>query len=251
MAAQLSVKVRFLSISTLKLYARNPRTHSPKQIRQIADSIQRFGFVNPILVDAEGGVIAGHGRVEAAKLLGMESVPTIRLDRMTEAERRAYIIADNKLAENAGWDRELLALELEYLSEFSLELDLTITGFATAEIDQLLCDASATTDAADEVPAVDELSPTVEPARRLMAAGSPSPAVRRRQTTPLVRTTVRPCTCSDGFHRPALQRPNRRACFGPRRSKASRVCDGLGRDERGGVRCASDERVRQFGQVQL
>jgi DNA modification methylase len=161
MAAQLCVKVRFLSISTLKLYARNPRTHSPKQIRQIANSIQRFGFVNPILVDAEGGVIAGHGRVEAAKLLGMESVPTIRLDRMTEAERRAYIIADNKLAENAGWDRELLALELEYLSEFSLELDLTITGFATAEIDQLLCDASATTDAADEVPAVDELSPAV------------------------------------------------------------------------------------------
>jgi DNA modification methylase len=158
MAAQLSAKIQFLPISALKLYARNPRTHSPKQVRQIAASIRRFGFVNPILVDAAGEVIAGHGRVEAAKLLSMESVPTIRLDCMTDAEKRAYIIADNKLAENAGWDHELLALELEYLSEFNLDLDLTITGFETAEIDLLLGEASATADADDEVPAVIEES---------------------------------------------------------------------------------------------
>jgi ParB-like chromosome segregation protein Spo0J len=124
-----NLKIELLPISSLKPYARNPRTHSPKQIRQIADSIRRFGFTNPVLVDAEGRVIAGHGRVEAAKLLGLERVPTIRLDRMTEAEKRAYVIADNKLAENAGWDRELLTLELEYLSELELGFDLTITGF--------------------------------------------------------------------------------------------------------------------------
>jgi ParB-like chromosome segregation protein Spo0J len=92
-------------------------------------------FTNPILVDAHLGVIAGHGRVEAAKLLGIERVPTIRLDHMNEAEKRAYIIADNKLAENAGWDRELLALELHYISELDLELDLTVTGLEPADID--------------------------------------------------------------------------------------------------------------------
>jgi DNA modification methylase len=155
------VRVEFLPISSLKLYARNPRTHSPRQIRQIADSIRQFGFTNPILVDAEGGVIAGHGRVKAAKLLGMESVPTIRLERMSEAEKRAYVIADNKLAENAGWDRELLALELEYLSELNLDFDLTVTGFETAEIDLLIGESGATADALDELPAVDESAPLV------------------------------------------------------------------------------------------
>jgi len=156
-----SVRVEFLPISSLKLHARNPRTHSPRQIRQIADSIRQFGFTNPILVDAEGGVIAGHGRVKAAKLLGMESVPTIRLERMSEAEKRAYVVADNKLAENAGWDRELLALELEYLSELNLDFDLTVTGFETAEIDLLIGEAGAKDDALDEPPAIDESAPPV------------------------------------------------------------------------------------------
>jgi DNA modification methylase len=156
-----SVGVEFLSISSLKLHARNPRTHSPRQIRQIADSIRQFGFTNPILVDAESGVIAGHGRIKAAKLLGMESVPTIRLERMSEAEKRAYVIADNRLAENAGWHRELLALELEYLSDLNLDFDLTITGFETAEIDLLIGETSATDDTLDELPAIDESAPLV------------------------------------------------------------------------------------------
>jgi DNA modification methylase len=155
------VRVESLSISSLKLHARNPRTHSPRQLRQIADSIRQFGFTNPILVDAQGGVIAGHGRVKAAELLGMESVPTIRLECMSEAQKRAYVIADNKLAENAGWDRQLLALELQYLSELNLDFDLTVTGFQTAEIDLLIGEASATDEALDELPAIDESAPPV------------------------------------------------------------------------------------------
>jgi ParB-like chromosome segregation protein Spo0J len=112
-----SLKIENMPIAQLRPHLGNPRTHSAKQVRQIAGSIREFGFNNPILIDRNGGVIAGHGRILAAKLLGMSEVPTIRLDQMTEAQRRAYIIADNRLAENAGWDRELLALELSYITE--------------------------------------------------------------------------------------------------------------------------------------
>src|SRR5580692_7204873 len=123
-----NLSIEIMPLASLKPYARNPHTHSAKQIRQIADSIKEFGFTNPILVDRDGGVVAGHGRIEAAELLGMPEVPTVRLDRMTEAQKRAYIIADNKLAENAGWDRELLALELQYVAELDIDFDLTVIG---------------------------------------------------------------------------------------------------------------------------
>ena len=103
-----SLKIEYILIEQLRLHSGNPRTHSAKQVRQIAESIRQFGFNNPALVDQKDDVIAGHGRILAAKLLGMSEVPTIRLDQMTEAQKRAYIIADNRLAENAGWDRELL-----------------------------------------------------------------------------------------------------------------------------------------------
>jgi DNA modification methylase len=132
------LRVDFVPVSALKPDARNPRTHSTKQIRQIANSIRSFGFTNPILIDAEGGVIAGHGRIEGAKLLGIEQLPTIRLADMSEAQKHAYLLADNKLAENAGWDKKLLALELQYIGELDLDFDLTVTGFETAEIDVLL-----------------------------------------------------------------------------------------------------------------
>ena len=108
------LKVCTVAVSELRPYDRNPRTHSKKQLRQIAELIRTFGWTNPILIDAQGAVLAGHGRLAAAKSLGIERVPTISIDDMTEAQRRAYILADNKLAENAGWDRELLALELKY-----------------------------------------------------------------------------------------------------------------------------------------
>ncbi|MEM9086342.1 MAG: DNA methyltransferase [Pseudomonadota bacterium] len=126
------------SIADLKPAVRNARTHSKAQIKQIADSIEQFGFTNPVLMDAADRIIAGHGRVEAAKLLGLETVPTLRLDHLSDAQVHAYVLADNKIAENAGWDEELLALELQYLDSLDLDFDLTITGFEMAEIDAML-----------------------------------------------------------------------------------------------------------------
>ncbi len=124
-----NLNITYQSPKALKPRATNPRTHSKKQIQQIADSIEAFGFTNPVLVDAAGGIIAGHGRVAAAQLLGLETVPTIRLEDLSKAQIRAYVIADNKLAENAGWDRELLAIELQGLIELDIDLDVTLTGF--------------------------------------------------------------------------------------------------------------------------
>nr|WP_295374288.1 ParB/Srx family N-terminal domain-containing protein [uncultured Sphingosinicella sp.] len=95
-------------VSSLRPYAGNARTHSRKQIKQIASSIERFGFTNPVLISDEGEIVSGHGRVEAAKLLGMKAVPTLALSHLTAAERRAYVLADNKLALNAGWDKQIL-----------------------------------------------------------------------------------------------------------------------------------------------
>ena len=151
------------SLADLKPYARNARTHSKKQIRQIAASIERFGFVNPVLISGDGEIIAGHGRVEAARHLGMPNVPTLVVDHMSEAERRAYILADNKLALNAGWDKEILALELQGLID--LEFDVELTGFSLAEIDFTLEDAreasvSRKDTVEDEVPALGEQAVT-------------------------------------------------------------------------------------------
>lgn len=135
------LQIEVLPIKRLRPYPRNSRTHSKKQIRQIADSIKEFGFTNPILIDPEGMILAGHGRVEAAKVLALDSVPCVRLDNMTDAQKRAYVIADNKLALNAGWDYELLADELKELSSSALNIDVGITGFSIAEIDGILADA--------------------------------------------------------------------------------------------------------------
>jgi ParB-like chromosome segregation protein Spo0J len=128
-----------VAIARLRPYRGNARTHSKKQIRQIADSIQRFGFTNPVLISDEDEIIAGHGRVEAAKLLGMQSVPTLRLSHLDASQRRAYVLADNKLALNAGWDREVLAIELQALVD--LEFDVEITGFSVAEVELVIEEA--------------------------------------------------------------------------------------------------------------
>jgi DNA modification methylase len=128
------------SIAKLRPYKRNARTHSKKQIMQIAHSIERFGFTNPVLVSDDGEIIAGHGRVEAAKSLGIKAVPTLALSHLSEAERRAYVLADNKLALNAGWDKEMLAIELQALVD--LEFDTELTGFSLAEVDLVLDEAS-------------------------------------------------------------------------------------------------------------
>ena len=128
------------NITSLKPYAHNARTHSKKQIKQIAASIVRFGFTNPVLISDDGEIIAGHGRVEAAKSLGWKAVPTLALSHLSETERRAYVLADNKLALNAGWGKEILAIELQALVD--LEFDTELTGFSLAEIDLVLDEAS-------------------------------------------------------------------------------------------------------------
>jgi hypothetical protein len=128
--------VESMAVMRLKPYRANARKHSRKQIRQIAESIRRFGFTNPVLISDDDEIIAGHGRVEAAKLLGMGNVPTLRLSHLDATQRRAYVLADNKLAANAGWDRELLAIELQSLVELDFEVE--IIGFSLAEVDGLV-----------------------------------------------------------------------------------------------------------------
>jgi DNA modification methylase len=156
-----ALKITYKDPGQLRPRAKNPRTHTAKQIKQIAASIKEFGFISPILIDGADGIIAGHGRAEAAKLIGMTDVPTVRVDHLTTAQIRAYVIADNRLAENAGWDRELLTLELQELS-VELNFDVTITGFETAEIDLLISELNDDTlDAADEVPTIDRSVPAV------------------------------------------------------------------------------------------
>jgi hypothetical protein len=132
------LEIERLPISSLRPWASNARTHSKKQIRQIAESIRRFGFTNPVLIDGDDTILAGHGRVAAARLLQIEEVPCVRIGTMTPAEKRAYVIADNKLALNAGWDEELLAKELQFLMQVDEEFDISLTGFAIAEIDSLV-----------------------------------------------------------------------------------------------------------------
>ena len=144
--------VEHVAIAALKPYSSNARVHSPKQIAEIASSIKAFGFNNPVLIDKVGTIIAGHGRVEAAKKLGLDTVPCLRLEHLSEAQKRAYILADNKLAEKAGWDREILRIELQHLTTLELDFDVTITGFEMAEIDVLLGEAEAKPDADDVVP---------------------------------------------------------------------------------------------------
>jgi DNA modification methylase len=147
------MQIENVATSALRPYARNARTHSKSQIQQIADSIGRFGFNNPVLIDDTGHIVAGHGRVEAAKLLGLSSVPTVRLSHLSPSEKRAYILADNKLALKAGWDREILAIELQELVQENFEIELT--GFDSAEVDLIIeeaADGGSTRDE-DETPA--------------------------------------------------------------------------------------------------
>ncbi len=130
------IQIERVAIAALIPYVRNSRTHSDAQVAQIAASIREFGFTNPVLLDEANGIIAGHGRVLAARKLGMQDVPAIRLAHLTEAQKRAYVIADNKLALNAGWDEELLRLELKDLQD--LNFDVALTGFSTEELDALM-----------------------------------------------------------------------------------------------------------------
>jgi DNA modification methylase len=141
-------KVAHLPIRDLRPNPDNARTHSRQQIEQIARSIDQFGFTNPVLIDGSNQVLAGHGRVEAAKLLGLEHVPTLRIEHLTDAEKRAYVIADNKLAEKAGWSDEILKIELQEL--INLDFDVELTGSSAGEIDVLLDGEDADGEDADD-----------------------------------------------------------------------------------------------------
>jgi DNA modification methylase len=146
-------RVAMMPVAQIKQAGRNARTHSRRQIQQLADSLRRFGAINPVVVDDHGFLVAGHARCEAAKQLGLSHVPAIHVSHLSPAELRAYALADNRLAESAGWDRPLLALEIAELKELpEIGLDIGITGFESFEIDALLTDLGRETpDPADEV----------------------------------------------------------------------------------------------------
>jgi DNA modification methylase len=151
--------VEWLPIDALHPFTGNARLHSPKQVRQIASSLEQFGFTNPVLIDDACTILAGHGRIEAARVLGLAEVPTLRLERLSEAQKRAYVLADNRLAELAGWDQNLLSIELHHLVE--LDFNIELTGFSTAEFDALAEARSAADDAADRLPEHDPKQPPV------------------------------------------------------------------------------------------
>ena len=154
-------KIEYVETAKLVPYARNSRTHSDEQLSQICASIKEFGFTNPVLIDDEGVIIAGHGRTMAAQRLEMKEVPCLRLSHLTDAQKKAYVIADNKLALNAGWDDEMLAIELQELSD--VDFDLSLTGFDDVELAALMAEAlkEGLTDE-DDVPEAPEQPVTVE-----------------------------------------------------------------------------------------
>ena len=159
------LQIEHRSLDRLIPYARNARTHSDEQVAQIAGSLAEFGFTNPCLIDEQGVLIAGHGRVLAARRLGLDTVPVIVLSHLSDAQKKAFRIADNKLALNAGWNDELLRLEMEELQ--ALDFDLDLTGFGGEELETLLGatgeDESAGGDSADEDAAPE---PPTEPVSR-------------------------------------------------------------------------------------
>jgi DNA modification methylase len=142
-----ATKIEWRSVETLIPYAKNARTHSDEQVAQIAGSIKEFGFNNPVLVDKDNSIIAGHGRLMAARKLGMDKVPVVQLGHMTEAQRKAYVLADNRIALNSGWDTGMLSLELQDLKD---DIDLSLLGFDPDELDALLNPIEETEGLTDE-----------------------------------------------------------------------------------------------------
>ena len=156
-----ALSVEYKELADLKPYSRNARKHSKTHIRQLAQSIKVFGWTRPILIDSIGRIIAGHGAFEAATLLGMTHVPTIRLENLNEEQIKAYAIADNRLAENSEWDKQILAIELQDLLTLDCaDFDITVTGFAIPEVDLIIQEALNLTDADDQLPPED-LGPAV------------------------------------------------------------------------------------------
>src|SRR3954471_3795728 len=213
-------------IASLKPYERNARTHSKKQIHQIAGSIAEFGFTSPVIIDHTDTIMAGHGRVEAARSLGWSDVPTIRIEHLTPDQIRAYILADNRIAQSAGWDPEILKKEFEHLCSIETSFDIEVTGFATAEIDLIIDGESKK--AKDD------------PADRLPEEGDNEPTVTRRGDLWLLGDHK--LLCGDTR--------DRWPCLRSRLGQARGVRMRLGRDERGGVRRLPRDRLPQPGRGQ-
>jgi ParB-like chromosome segregation protein Spo0J len=164
-----ALNVEYRKVETLIPFARNPRTHSEAQVAKLAASIVEFGWTAPILVDGAQGIIAGHGRISAARKLGMTEVPVIELSHLSPSQKRALIIADNRLALDAGWDEELLALELAELSDAGYDLDLT--GFDPDELAELMAGEETTTEGETDEDAVPESGPPVSQPRDVWLCG--------------------------------------------------------------------------------
>ena len=160
-SSRIGLAIEYARVDKLVPYGRNARTHSKQQVSQIAESIKAFGFTNPVLIDRHNTIIAGHGRVAAARLLGMDRIPTIRLEGLSEDEIRSYVIADNRLAEKAGWDHSILAIELQHLLTIDGEFDVTITGFEVPEIDLIIEQARGQERDKDDVFQIDETNQPV------------------------------------------------------------------------------------------
>ena len=172
-------RIEIWPVERLIPYDQNPRTHSEAQVTQIAASIAQFGFVNPVLVDKDAGIIAGHGRLRAALKLELDRVPVIVLDHLTPAQRKAYLLADNRLAEIAGWDTELLRLELKDLE--LADFDLSLIGFSDDELKSILADPDEVVDGlTDEDAAPEAPACPGEPNGRHLALGEAPCAVRER-----------------------------------------------------------------------
>lgn len=150
-------KIIYKDTNLLIPYVSNSRTHSEEQIAQVASSIKEFGFTNPVLIDSDNGIIAGHGRILAAQKLNLDNVPCIELSHLTDAQKKAYVIADNKLALNAGWDEELLSIEINDLIELDFNVDLL--GFDDDELSDIMEDINFNPVSEDEQGKLDELDP--------------------------------------------------------------------------------------------
>lgn len=201
-----SIGIQSVAIRSLRSHPHNARTHSKKQTQLIAASIREFGFLSPIIADEHGIILAGHGRVEAAKLAGLTHVPVVRVDQLSPEQKRAYVLADNKIAELSGWDRERLALELGELSDLLplVGLDVSITGFEAAEIDLLMADmAQSSGIPADSIPALPDKAVTrpgdlwVLGKHRLLCGDSRDPASFKRL---MRRDLASACFCDPPYN---------------------------------------------------
>jgi hypothetical protein len=225
------IAIVYRELATLKLDPHNPRVHSKKQIEQIARSIRAFGFNVPILINAQNKILAGHGRILACRQLGWSEVPTIMLEHLTPEQAQAFLIADNKLTENASWDEQLLAQQLQALCAAQLDFSIEATGFEIAEIDLLIDNLTPAAEGEnDPRRCTAQRGPGSYTTRRCMASRAASHLMCECVGAKLLYCTPGCAQGAGGYCRSALQREGERARVRQGRHSASRICHGLRRD---------------------